>query len=407
MGVNSRLDAVQAVVLRAKLARLEAWNERRRRAARRYDRLLADVPGVRRPRHAPGNEHVWHLYVVRVAERDRVLAALHDAGVGAGIHYPTPVHLTGAYAGLGMGPGSCPVAERAAGEMISLPMYPHLAAEAQDHVVDALAGARAARGAPRRAEPAGDDDRRREAGPDPGPGAAAGRALRLEPGEHGDGPRGHHGDRCRAGAAAGSGGVRHLRRRVRGAPGRCSAATSSASAWRSCDGPAIPPTSPRRSRRSRWPRARCSPRPPGWRAPWFARGHGRPRGHGRGPAAQPVRARQRRGGDAGGAAAAYLPPGPTDGGRPGERVGRRRRSPLALALGGLGAWSLAFGRLSGSLLAARAARALRTAAAAPGPRPAPRPAPAVVRASAGRGEHRRLRRRLRRPGAGGRAPAGR
>ncbi|MFT4287064.1 DegT/DnrJ/EryC1/StrS family aminotransferase [Nocardioides sp.] len=138
VGRNSRLDTVQAVVLLAKLARLEKWNELRRGAADRYAELLADVPGVRVPRSAAGNEDVWHLYVVRVADRDRVLAELGAAGIGAGIHYPTPVHLTGAYAHLGLGPGSFPVAERAATEILSLPMYPHLSAEQQERVADAL-----------------------------------------------------------------------------------------------------------------------------------------------------------------------------------------------------------------------------------------------------------------------------
>ena len=92
--MNSRLDTVQAVYLRAKLARLEKWNQMRREAADRYEELLAGVPGVRTPQVAAGNTDVWHLYVVRVADRDRVLAELNAAGIGAGIHYPTPVHLT-------------------------------------------------------------------------------------------------------------------------------------------------------------------------------------------------------------------------------------------------------------------------------------------------------------------------
>src|SRR5919112_3845345 len=125
IGMNSRLDTVQAVYLRAKLDRLEKWNELRVRAASRYDRLLADVPGVRRPLLGADGQHVWHLYVVRVAERDRVLAELGGAGVGAGIHYPYPVHLTGAYAHLGLGRGTAPVSETAAGEILSLPMHPH------------------------------------------------------------------------------------------------------------------------------------------------------------------------------------------------------------------------------------------------------------------------------------------
>ncbi|MGJ7442284.1 DegT/DnrJ/EryC1/StrS family aminotransferase [Aquipuribacter sp. MA13-6] len=138
VGFNSRLDTVQAVVLSAKLRRLAGWNERRRKAAARYDHLLSGLEAVRLPSTAPGNEHVWHLYVVRVPERDRVLAALNAAGVGAGIHYPVPVHLTGAFAHLGLGPGDFPVAEQAAREMISLPMFPHITAEQQAFVVEAL-----------------------------------------------------------------------------------------------------------------------------------------------------------------------------------------------------------------------------------------------------------------------------
>lgn len=141
VGRNSRLDAVQAVYLRAKLSRLEKWNQLRREAAARYDGLLAPLAGVGRPRSAAGNEDVWHLYVVRVEDRDRVLDALHDDGIGVGIHYPTPVHLTRAYAHLGLGPGSFPVAEHAADRILSLPMFPHLRVDQQERVADALARA--------------------------------------------------------------------------------------------------------------------------------------------------------------------------------------------------------------------------------------------------------------------------
>ncbi len=141
IGMNSRLDTIQAVYLRAKLDRLEKWNELRVRAAARYDSLLADLPAVRRPLLGAEGQHVWHLYVVRVHDRDRVLADLGRAGVGAGIHYPYPVHLTGAYAHLGLGPGTAPVAEAAAGEILSLPMHPHLTEDMQDRVVDVLADA--------------------------------------------------------------------------------------------------------------------------------------------------------------------------------------------------------------------------------------------------------------------------
>ncbi|MFC6090927.1 DegT/DnrJ/EryC1/StrS family aminotransferase [Saccharothrix sp. BKS2] len=141
LGFNSRLDTLQAVVLSAKLRRLEGWNEARRAAADRYSAMLADVPGVVPPVVLEGNLPVWHLYVVRVAERDRVLKALHEAGIGAGIHYPTPVHLTGAFESLGHAPGDFPVAEAVAGEILSLPLFPEITPAQQERVVAALAGA--------------------------------------------------------------------------------------------------------------------------------------------------------------------------------------------------------------------------------------------------------------------------
>src|SRR3954466_170012 len=139
-GANSRLDGLQAVVLRAKLARLTAWNSARRAAAGRYDAMLADLPVVR-PATLPGNTHVWHLYVIRVADRDAVLAGLNAAGIGAGIHYPAPVHRTAAFAHLGYGVGAFPNAESAAGELLSLPLYPQLTGSQQERVVAVLAAA--------------------------------------------------------------------------------------------------------------------------------------------------------------------------------------------------------------------------------------------------------------------------
>ncbi len=141
LGFNSRLDTVQAVVLNAKLARLDEWNAARRQAAARYEGLLGGLPGVRLPATQVGNEHVWHLYVVRVPERDRCLAAMSAAGIPAAIHYPTPIHLTGAFSGLGHGPGDFPVAEAAADEILSLPMHPHLTADQQERVAEALVAA--------------------------------------------------------------------------------------------------------------------------------------------------------------------------------------------------------------------------------------------------------------------------
>lgn len=138
IGFNSRLDTLQAVVLSAKLRRLDRWNEARCRAAARYDELLGDVPGVERPRTLVGNEHTYHLYVIRVPDRDRVLEGLLERGVGAGIHYPTPVHLHGALRNLGYREGEFPEAERASREVLSLPMGPHLTAAEQEQVVAAL-----------------------------------------------------------------------------------------------------------------------------------------------------------------------------------------------------------------------------------------------------------------------------
>lgn len=137
-GFNSRLDSLQAVVLEAKLEHLARWNEARRRAAARYHELLADLPDVVRPGTLEGNEHVWHLYVVRVPKRDRVLERLHAAGIGAGIHYPVPIHLQGAFAHLGHREGDFPVTEKAAKEILSLPLFPEITAEQQERVVAAL-----------------------------------------------------------------------------------------------------------------------------------------------------------------------------------------------------------------------------------------------------------------------------
>ena len=138
IGFNSRLDSVQAVVLRAKLRRLADGNRARRLAAARYAELLADLPGVILPSAAPGNEHVWHLYAIRVPHRDLVLRRLQDERIGAGIHYPVPVHLQPAFRDLGYGKGDFPVAEAAAEQLLSLPLYPQITEEQQVRVVNAI-----------------------------------------------------------------------------------------------------------------------------------------------------------------------------------------------------------------------------------------------------------------------------
>jgi dTDP-4-amino-4,6-dideoxygalactose transaminase len=137
VGFNRRLDTLQAAMLRVKLVHLDDWNVARRGHAAHYDRLLEDVALVR-PVVADGGEPVWHLYVVRTAERDRVRAQLDARGIQTGIHYPIPVHLQPAYRDLGHGPGDFPVTERLADEIISLPMYPEMSPEAVERVADAL-----------------------------------------------------------------------------------------------------------------------------------------------------------------------------------------------------------------------------------------------------------------------------
>ena len=138
IGVNSRLDTLQAVVLSAKLRRLDAWNAARRSAAARYDELLSGCGDVIRPRTLDGNEHVWHLYTVRVPNRDRALKELHAAGIGAGIHYPVPIHLCTAFAGLGYQEGAFPVAERTARDLLSLPLFAEITEAQQERVISVL-----------------------------------------------------------------------------------------------------------------------------------------------------------------------------------------------------------------------------------------------------------------------------
>lgn len=137
-GMNSRLDNLQATVLSAKLDKLSEWNDLRRSAAANYNELLADTSEVRGPSQSVINDHVWHLYVIQTSQRDRVLEGLQSRGVGAGIHYPVPVHLQPAFASLGLGVGSFPNAERSANEILSLPIYPGITEDQQDRVVATL-----------------------------------------------------------------------------------------------------------------------------------------------------------------------------------------------------------------------------------------------------------------------------
>jgi aminotransferase EvaB len=136
-GYNSRLDELHAEILRRKLRRIERYIARRTTLARRYAEQLKDT-GLILPVVRPGNRHVYHLYVVRHPERDRIIAALARQGISVGIHYPYPVHTMRAYAHFGGGDGSLPATELAAREIFSLPIYPSLTDAEQDRVCEAL-----------------------------------------------------------------------------------------------------------------------------------------------------------------------------------------------------------------------------------------------------------------------------
>jgi dTDP-4-amino-4,6-dideoxygalactose transaminase len=138
IGWNARMDGIQAAVLSLKLRGLAAGNAARRAHAQLYDQLLAGEPGVIRPAVAPRNGHVYHIYSVRVQDRDGVLERMAARGVSCAVHYPVPIHLQKAYGFLGCRPGSFPVAERCAREFLSLPMYPELRPEQIEFVVSTL-----------------------------------------------------------------------------------------------------------------------------------------------------------------------------------------------------------------------------------------------------------------------------
>jgi dTDP-4-amino-4,6-dideoxygalactose transaminase len=136
-GFNSRLDEIQAAVLRVKLRHLDEWNERRARLATRYHGALAES-GLILPLESAGAESCWHLYVVRSAERDELRRALAARGIDCLIHYPIPPHRQQAYAMLGFAPDAFPIANRIHDEVLSLPIGPHLSDADQDLVIDAV-----------------------------------------------------------------------------------------------------------------------------------------------------------------------------------------------------------------------------------------------------------------------------
>ncbi len=136
-GINSRLDEIQAAVLREKLPFLDDWNQRRYEHAMQYKQLLAGLP-LALPSIPSGMLHVFHLFVVRTPRRDALAAHLAARGIGTLVHYPVPIHLQPAYERLGQGPGSCPVSEKAQGEILSLPLFPELTRPELEEVCSAI-----------------------------------------------------------------------------------------------------------------------------------------------------------------------------------------------------------------------------------------------------------------------------
>lgn len=138
VGWNGRMDGIQAAVLSLKLKRIEESTEARRSHARHYDSKLGSLEGVAAPAAAPGVRHVYHIYAIRVADREHVMSTFQERGVATAIHYPVPIHLQEAYRDLGYGPGSFPIAEESAFQFVSLPMYPELSSGQIDYVAESL-----------------------------------------------------------------------------------------------------------------------------------------------------------------------------------------------------------------------------------------------------------------------------
>src|SRR3954464_14418398 len=140
VGYNSRLDALQAAILSAKLPMLSAWSAARRKNAAYYDAAFADVEGVRTPTIDPANESIYNQYTLRVAKREELQAHLKDKGIGSAIYYPLSLHLQPCFEYLGYKRGAFPESERATREVISLPVYPELKQSQLDEVIDAVRG---------------------------------------------------------------------------------------------------------------------------------------------------------------------------------------------------------------------------------------------------------------------------
>ena len=140
IGWNARLDGIQGAVLNVKLKYLNSWNDARRKHAKNYTAGLSAVKDMILPLEADYARHVFHIYAIRVKDRDKLMAFLGEKGISCGIHYPVPVHLQNAYSFLGKGKGSYPVAEKCAEQYLSLPMFAELSDEQVDYVVQQIKG---------------------------------------------------------------------------------------------------------------------------------------------------------------------------------------------------------------------------------------------------------------------------
>jgi dTDP-4-amino-4,6-dideoxygalactose transaminase len=146
LGTNSRLDTLQAAVLRVKLRHLEVWTEERRTRAAEYARALEGVPGLTLPREREGARSAWHLYTIRSPERDRLQEHLRERGIASAVHYPRPIHLQPSMAAAGGKEGDLPVSEQISREVLCLPIYPELSDADVRRIADELRAAGLSRG---------------------------------------------------------------------------------------------------------------------------------------------------------------------------------------------------------------------------------------------------------------------
>jgi dTDP-4-amino-4,6-dideoxygalactose transaminase len=138
VGTNSRLDALQAAILRVKLTHLDEWTRARQKLAAQYDQALSQIEGLAVPYKAPDRTHIYHQYTIRVLGRDALQQHLKEHGIGTEIYYPLPLHLQPCFGHLGYREGQLPESERASREVLSLPIFPELTEKEQGYIIAAV-----------------------------------------------------------------------------------------------------------------------------------------------------------------------------------------------------------------------------------------------------------------------------